>query len=1171
MASRQMPADDTHVLPVFQTSVKRFSIACRKAMRTVLPFGLFGIFSILFLSVCLAGPQGVPATPTNLTVVGVTYSQVNLTWAEKGSNISGFRIDRMVPGGTFRKLATVGSSPLSFQDTTVQPNTTYSYHVCAFNNNGYSNYSNTVTVTTPATPASPPTAPTGLTATTASTSQINLSWADSANDETGFYVERSPDNVTFTQIAVLGATTSYADTGLSASKTYYYRVRAYNGYGNSGYSNVANATTQTAPPAAPSGLSATASSSSQINLSWTDNANNASGYIVQRSPDNVTFTQVGTVGANGNSYSDSGLSASSTYYYRVYAYNSGGNSGYSNTANATTLPSAPTAPTGLTATTASISQINLSWTDNANNVSGYIVQRSPDNVTFTQIATVGANATSYADIGLTAGTTYYYRVCAYNSGGNSAFSNTANATTQTAPPTAPTGLTATAISSSQINLSWTDSTNDETGFYIERSPDNVTFTQIASLGATTSYADSGLSASTAYYYRVRAYNAGGSSGYSNVANATTQTNTLPAVTLPIEVLGAAGTTQTASVSLPANQASQVAGLWMQVHSLSYADKASVQVNNGSWIALDNNTVQVAEPGKSYGGIGGGFATLKLTLPLAGGTVVAGNNTISFRFNGTDGVSMGFRVLAFNFQDAYGNNLLPAITFTQDDPTTWQPPLSDPTSIAAGQSLWRTATLTHSPLDGTSLQAHCTDCHAQDGRDLKYFNYSNLSIIERAKFHGLSNLQGQQIASFIRTLSVPNPGRPWNPPYQPGPGMDSQPLQNWAAGAGLNSVLDKDSAMLSSLFPNGITASAIATTGTLNMREMPISMQLPDWNHWLPKVHPIDAWGSAFTGSRLYEKYAGPESDPNTFTLPAHLLDPNWDTWPNLGTVFSEMQAWGNDLHNFISNYNQSTAPWSPGYSEQIYSTGRWMLVKTWEMMQEFGLEGYGPSYYGSYGEANTWENGHPFHISPFMLHVPSNTNGIEGSALKTNYLSQAWYQTQLVLNAGNRHQQGSDTIDWQYTYGIMKDLTNLSGAPIGLQMFAFMTKGIQNTDNGIGPDNPSNGWNPYGAGDISLLVNSDFDGLWKQVAPSDRTALLQATLQNWFAKCQQYTPAQYYAGGIADPNYVPTGFYYGLWADRLYYMIPRYRSLGVDGTLLNSICDWAATIWPLGNWAAIKM
>src|SRR5207244_12627418 len=81
----------------------------------------------------------------------------------------------------------------------------------------------------------------------------------------------------------------------------------------------------------------------------------------------------------------------------------------------------------------------------------------------------------------------------------------------------------------------------------------------------------------------------------------------------------------------------------------------------------------------------------------------------------------------------------------------------------------------------------------DTRDVHSFPTRRSSdlIVARARFHGLSTLEGEQIASYIRSLPSPNPGRPWNPPYQPGPRIDEQPVSSWAAGAGLAWVLDRD--------------------------------------------------------------------------------------------------------------------------------------------------------------------------------------------------------------------------------------------------------------------------------------------------------------------------------------------------------------------------------------------
>ena len=190
-------------------------------------------------------------------------------------------------------------------------------------------------------------------------------------------------------------------------------------------------------------------------------------------------------------------------------------------------PVVPAAPSNLVATTFSSSQINLSWTDNANNENGFKVEQSTDGTTFTQVALLGSNAVSYSATGLTASTTYFYRVASFNDAGNSQYSNTANATTSPAPaavPAAPSGLSATAVSRTQINLSWVDNSGNETGFKIERCKNaNCTnYVQVNQVGAhVTTFADTGLTKNTTYRYRVRAFNAGGNSSYSNPASART--------------------------------------------------------------------------------------------------------------------------------------------------------------------------------------------------------------------------------------------------------------------------------------------------------------------------------------------------------------------------------------------------------------------------------------------------------------------------------------------------------------------------------------------------------------------------------------------------------------------------------------------------------------------------
>jgi chitodextrinase len=414
----------------------------------------------------------------------------------------------------------------AYQDTTVVASTTYSYTVQAIDAAGNaSGQSPAAIVTTPAVlDTTAPSIPTGLTATTVSLAQINLSWTASTDNiaVTGYRIVRNG----FPLVDLPGNVTTYENRGLSASTTYLYTVRALDAAGNvSGSSAAASATTlgapDTVPPTAPTDLAATTASQSQINLSWTAGTDNVvvANHRVYR--DGAVIASVA-----GTTYQDTGLSPSTSYTYNVDAIDGDGNvSPLSGGTSATTLAapdtSPPSVPLGFTATAVSSSQINLSWVTPVDNVdvTGYDIFRGG-----TLYATVG-NVTSFQDTGLTPGTTYSYRVRAFDLAGNvSGLSLQQSATTPTAPdttaPTTPTGLTASAFSSSKIDLSWTPSTDNVavTGYRVYR---NSVF--VVALGSSnTAFQDTGLAPSTSYSYVIDAVDAAGNaSGISSMAGATT--------------------------------------------------------------------------------------------------------------------------------------------------------------------------------------------------------------------------------------------------------------------------------------------------------------------------------------------------------------------------------------------------------------------------------------------------------------------------------------------------------------------------------------------------------------------------------------------------------------------------------------------------------------------------
>jgi chitodextrinase len=372
-------------------------------------------------------------------------------------------------------------------------------------------------------------APYSLTATAVSSGQVNLSWLDNNNSEQGFAIERSLDALTgWVHIGTNSKDVlTYTDVGLSPLTTYFYRVRAAAQSGDySPYSAVASARTlaDITAPSIPTGLKTSVASCSQVLLSWTASADTGgsglAGYKVFRGG-----VQVGTTALT--TFNNIGLVGSTSYSYTVAAYDKAGNTSSKSTAASATTPAcadttAPSVPTGLSATAASCSQVNLSWsasTDTGGSgLRGYKVFRGGVQVGTTTL-------TSFSNTGLGASTSYSFTVAAYDGAGNtSAQSTAASATTPACAdftaPSVPTGLTATAASCSQVNLSWSASTDTGgsglAGYKVFRGGVQVGTTTL------TSFSNTGLGASTSYSFTVAAYDgAGNTSAQSTAASATT--------------------------------------------------------------------------------------------------------------------------------------------------------------------------------------------------------------------------------------------------------------------------------------------------------------------------------------------------------------------------------------------------------------------------------------------------------------------------------------------------------------------------------------------------------------------------------------------------------------------------------------------------------------------------
>ncbi len=570
-----------------------------------------------------------------------------------------------------------------------------------------------------------------------------------------------------------------------------------------------------------------------------------------------------------------------------------------------------------------------------------------------------------------------------------------------------------------------------------------------------------------------------------------------AITLPIEVLGAPGHIETVTLPL-ASGAASVTGLKLKVHGLTYENKASVRVNDSDWIDLNDRSVRFPRLERAYWGMGGTLSTLRLIVPLSAKHIRDGTNTIQFRFNDRDGKTVGYRVLGLNFV-ADDRELIPASEFVEDDPRSWKPPRDTADDIARGRELWYSAPLKDG---GKPLRSFCTDCHAHDGRDLKYFNYSNKSIIERSVFHSISREDAERIASFIRSLDVPyeEKGRPWNPPYQPGPGMDAKPVRSWAAGAGLEAVLDDDMETLKFIFPNGAKPGAVDFKRTLNTREIPIAVQLPDWNHWLPEIHPKDAYPELFPDHPFMRVYD---------TVRKRLEGKSGVEAARI--VNSQKNVWDRNASFLKKTKIDRRTPEGAAYAYRRRGLSHWRVVKTWEIMTEFQIEDMGHELWGDTSSDRRWFHGEVFRLAPHMLGLPPF------DAFYTE--SMQWYQLQLVLNDGNRHNGSIVPIDWSYQHALnFSAWRNPADMPTYGIAVLNMVKAGEVGENDI-PMGEPNAWKPSKQNITALAPGNTLKNYYDRIDRTLRRQIAEALLAPWLERAESFDREEYEAAGFLTDRF----------------------------------------------------
>ena len=308
--------------------------------------------------------------------------------------------------------------------------------------------------------------------------------------------------------SLLGTTTatSYTNTGAKAGTTYYYRVKACNDAGLSPYSNIVSGQvkTVTPKPAAPVVKIGNSASSGKPMLTWNAVSGATSYKVYRATSQNGTYSLLGTVTAT--SYTNTGAKAGTTYYYKVKAVNSAGESAYSNVvsgrATVTTLTMGHSSTSG---------KPQLTWKAVSGAASYKVYRATAKNGAYSVINTT--KALTYTNVGAALGTTYYYKVEALNAAGKSlGFSDVVEG------KVAPVLAVGYSSVSGKPQLTW-KAVPGATEYQVYRSTQqNSGYSKINTTTAT-SYVNTGAKANTTYYYRIVAVKGTAASDFSNIVSA----------------------------------------------------------------------------------------------------------------------------------------------------------------------------------------------------------------------------------------------------------------------------------------------------------------------------------------------------------------------------------------------------------------------------------------------------------------------------------------------------------------------------------------------------------------------------------------------------------------------------------------------------------------------------
>jgi len=324
---------------------------------------------------------------------------------------------------------------------------------------------------------------------------ISIKWND-VSGTNGYNIYRSTSqNGIYTKLNANPLTESiYIDTAVSPSIVYWYTVTSIMNEMETVRANAISATTLL--PAV-NGILISSSTDTTISLAWNAVIGAASYNIYRAATINGAYIKVNSSTVTGTNYTDTGLTSSTNYYYRVCAVSGGIEGAKSDPSITGKTMAAP--PTGVNASALSASSINISWNpvSSASTYKIYYEQGTSTN----KILLEQVTGTSYTHAGLLSNTSYHYYIIATNSEGDSAYSTAASATTL---PAAPAGISATALSTSSISISWNPVSGATYRVYYAIGSSTGTKMLASSTVNGTTYTHNGLLDNTVYYYFITA-------------------------------------------------------------------------------------------------------------------------------------------------------------------------------------------------------------------------------------------------------------------------------------------------------------------------------------------------------------------------------------------------------------------------------------------------------------------------------------------------------------------------------------------------------------------------------------------------------------------------------------------------------------------------------------------